>query len=228
MLNAKKNDKWNDEEVKILKELYPTASWDEINGKLPKFKKSEIYLKAHKLGINRDLRYYSPEELDYIKENMNKMSPIEIAKELGRTPKGIAALIYNKNIVKRGAWTEEEIEIVKKYYATESNEKIVDRLFYVRSPHSVRLVAKIYGLKKGWIVITRKEHIEWTKERALAYLDRSSENYNLNAAISSIISDLPKHKETENHLSVKLLTTLIYNDGILDHDELETFIKGIK
>jgi hypothetical protein len=41
--------------------------------------------------------------------------------------------------------------------------------------------------------VTRAEHLAWCKQRALAYVDRGE----LLSAISSMLSDLGKHEETQ-------------------------------
>lgn len=44
-------------------------------------------------------------------------------------------------------------------------------------------------------MMTRDEHLEWCKKRALEYLDAGD----LNNAFTSMLSDLNKHPELENH-----------------------------
>ena len=46
--------------------------------------------------------------------------------------------------------------------------------------------------------MTRLEHLEWCKGRALEYLDAGD----VNQAITSMLSDISKHKETEDRAGV--------------------------
>lgn len=44
--------------------------------------------------------------------------------------------------------------------------------------------------------MTRKEHLEWTKSRALEYVDQGDTQQ----AINSLLSDLSKHGQTQSSL----------------------------
>jgi hypothetical protein len=46
--------------------------------------------------------------------------------------------------------------------------------------------------------VTRNEHLAWAKQRALEYVDRRE----LANAIASMISDLGKHPETANSVTI--------------------------
>jgi len=48
---------------------------------------------------------------------------------------------------------------------------------------------------------TRKEHVDWCKKRALEYVEKND----FTSAIASMISDLQKHPETQNHPAAMLL-----------------------
>lgn len=68
--------------------------------------------------------------------------------------------------------------------------------------------------------MTRTEHIEWCKKRALAYLPEGPQ-----AAFTSMMSDLGKHDETANHIGVKLGMQLISGD-LKSVDGMRAFIEG--
>lgn len=44
------------------------------------------------------------------------------------------------------------------------------------------------------VMLTRSEHLQWCKDRALEYVERGE----LNEAFASMAADLGKHPETEN------------------------------
>lgn len=86
---------------------------------------------------------------------------------------------------------------------------------------------------------TRQEHLEWAKQRALAYVAQARKeaaSYNgigvrkeLSEAFASMASDLRKHPELENHSGLELGIMLIMmpNSGYLDDPgEMERFIRG--
>lgn len=68
---------------------------------------------------------------------------------------------------------------------------------------------------------TRAEHIEWCKERALAYLDHAPVD-----AFTSMMSDLTKHPETSNHAGIKLGSMLMLGGHLNDPAEIRKFIIG--
>jgi hypothetical protein len=74
--------------------------------------------------------------------------------------------------------------------------------------------------------MTREEHLAWCKKRALEYVDRGD----LNQALTSMLSDLRKHPETENHIGGVLGVGLAMLPGhrsiINDPDEMRRWIEG--
>ena len=69
---------------------------------------------------------------------------------------------------------------------------------------------------------TRQEHLEWCKKRSLEYIDMGD----LNNAFASMMSDLRKHKETENHSAIGLGFGLKMNGFLSTQDEMRKFILG--
>ena len=47
---------------------------------------------------------------------------------------------------------------------------------------------------------TRADHLAWCKSRALKYVDAGD----LNQAYASMVSDLGKHPQTEDHAAIQL------------------------
>ena len=71
-------------------------------------------------------------------------------------------------------------------------------------------------------MMTRAEHLQWAKDRALEYADRG-ETAN---AIASITSDLQKHPDTENHAGPQLLTMMVSAGLVSRPGELRREIEG--
>lgn len=70
--------------------------------------------------------------------------------------------------------------------------------------------------------MTRTEHMQWAKKRALQYVEIGS----LQEAYSSIASDLQKHKETANHIGIQLGMMQMIS-GMLDTKAaMRDFING--
>lgn len=68
--------------------------------------------------------------------------------------------------------------------------------------------------------MTRQEHLDWCKQRALAYLPDDP-----NQAFMSMASDLEKHEETANHIGMTIGIGLTMV-GKLTPADMERFIKG--
>lgn len=69
---------------------------------------------------------------------------------------------------------------------------------------------------------SREEHLKWCKRRALEYVERDD----CSQAVASMLSDLRKHPETENHSAIELMAQLLFA-GLLDSTvECRSFIEG--
>lgn len=69
--------------------------------------------------------------------------------------------------------------------------------------------------------MTRSEHVQWCKDRALAYLPSDP-----NQAFASMASDLQKHPETEGHICVQLGMMQMMTGGLSDASSMRKFIEG--
>jgi len=70
--------------------------------------------------------------------------------------------------------------------------------------------------------MTRTEHLEWCKRRALEYVDAGD----LSQAYASIASDLSKHPETEGHVAIQLGMMLMISGNLNTPSEMRKFIEG--
>jgi hypothetical protein len=72
--------------------------------------------------------------------------------------------------------------------------------------------------------VTREEHLQWAKDRALEYADRGDVAY----AIGSLRSDLRKHPETAQSVGVidELMFPLAMIGDFERPGELRKFIEG--
>ena len=68
--------------------------------------------------------------------------------------------------------------------------------------------------------MNKKEHLEWSKKRALEYVDAG----NLALAYSSMVSDLNNHEELADHPSIELGMQLIIIDELDTPDKMRKFI----
>ena len=70
--------------------------------------------------------------------------------------------------------------------------------------------------------MSREDHLEWCKKRALEYLDRNE----LTNAFSSMVSDLSKHPETEGHMGIEMGLKLMLGGFLNTRDKMREFIEG--
>lgn len=70
--------------------------------------------------------------------------------------------------------------------------------------------------------MTRQEHLEWCKRRALEYVKAGE----LTNASASMASDLSKHPETEKHLGLELGMMLLIAQKLGTAEEMRKFIEG--
>ena len=69
---------------------------------------------------------------------------------------------------------------------------------------------------------TRQEHLQWCKDRALAYVDAG----NPQEAYASMASDMTKHPETEHHAGIQLGLGLMMIGSLDTEAEMRKFIEG--
>jgi len=72
---------------------------------------------------------------------------------------------------------------------------------------------------------SRAEHLEWCKQRALAYLEHG-EFFSIADAGASLISDLGKHPETSNHPARRRCFSLLASGA--DAEQMRAFIRSLE
>ena len=70
--------------------------------------------------------------------------------------------------------------------------------------------------------MTRAEHLEWCKQRALECLDMDD----IGQVWTSMISDLGKHPETANHTAIKLGMMMLMAGHLSSQNKMRKFILG--
>jgi hypothetical protein len=74
-------------------------------------------------------------------------------------------------------------------------------------------------------MITQDEHIEWCKKRALEYLDRGE----VSQAFTSMLSDVRKHPDCENHPGLLMGAGFMLLPGWIDNPvEVRRWIVGFR
>lgn len=75
--------------------------------------------------------------------------------------------------------------------------------------------------------MTRQEHLDWCKQRALEYL-QPGPYFSLDDAMASMSSDLGKHNETRHHveMTIPLMFQLRLSGKLNTANEMRKFIEG--
>lgn len=71
-------------------------------------------------------------------------------------------------------------------------------------------------------MLTRAEHLQWCKDRALAYVEQGQ----LQDAFASMASDLRQHPETETHKAIEIGMLLLLSGHLSTQDAMRRFIQG--
>lgn len=70
--------------------------------------------------------------------------------------------------------------------------------------------------------MTRQEHLQWCKDRALEYVERGD----ITNAIASMSGDLRKHPETQDHAGIQLGMMLLVGGRMNTKEDARRFIEG--
>ena len=71
-------------------------------------------------------------------------------------------------------------------------------------------------------MLTREQHLEWCKARALEYCERGDTMQ----ALTSMFSDLDKHPETTNHIGTRLGVNMMMIGALNSQADARRFIEG--
>lgn len=70
--------------------------------------------------------------------------------------------------------------------------------------------------------MTRQEHLEWCKQRAIEYVE-TGDTQN---AFASFQSDMRKHDETTNHSALGIMTQMFFGGHLNTPAQMRKFIEG--
>jgi hypothetical protein len=70
--------------------------------------------------------------------------------------------------------------------------------------------------------MTRQEHLDWCKQRAIEYVDRGD----MKNAFASMMSDIRKHKETSNHPAINVGMQMLMSGKLSNAEDMRKFING--
>lgn len=113
-------DRWTEEEDDVIYKIYPTQGAKGVRKILKNRTSMSINTRASRLGVEFG---WKDEEIEFLKDNCNKMTFREIANILGRSQSCVRAKFDRLGLKKSNYyWTKEKTEIFMKYYPIEGTD----------------------------------------------------------------------------------------------------------
>jgi len=118
------NKIWEKEEDDILIKHYNSGSKEFILSLLPNREWESIRIRANRINLKR-LNYFTNNELDFIKNNWEIMTIVEMGSLLNRSPKNIGEKAKKMNLsIKQEKWSEDDDFILKNNFGIYSVDYI--------------------------------------------------------------------------------------------------------
>lgn len=168
---------WSVEDENMMRQYYPSMGVKVKSMLSVDRSRNAIKMKAQKLGlVCNQIKKWSKEDKVFLKENYGVLDTEVIAEKLNRTKASIITMANSMNIVSKANklclkdlyhnWSDEEIEILKKYYPLEG-EKAFARLPYKTKE---QCKYKVYRLKLVFIgnkdnKTSRYKYVCWHRQR---------------------------------------------------------------
>lgn len=114
-----KNKKWNKDEIKKLRKVYPSSNWEELIKLFPNHNKQSIIHKASELKLKKNNYYWTKKDIQVLKIGYSQnWSSDKIEKELNYkfSSKKILDKANNLNLKKKYIWEEWELDYLKNNY----------------------------------------------------------------------------------------------------------------
>lgn len=139
---------WNNERKELLKQHYPSASWDMLLSLFPEMTKAQITHKASRLKIPRSSSFWSDDDLRILESGYaNGLSSREIATMLGGrySESSICTRANKLGLRKRVAWSDAEKSLLMQVYEVVDTESLTT-LFPDRELRTIQEMGRKLGL----------------------------------------------------------------------------------
>lgn len=160
----KERHNWSEEEIEFIKSNYKKMTYKEMALLLNRPQVS-VEQKARKIGIYKSLEMnclnYSDDDIQYLKDNISKLSYQEMANHLNRTPERIRYKCFQLNIIpkeNRMKLKQDQVMFILENYNKYTDKELA--IMHQVSETAIRDVRKCYGIKKTGNEITGPTYIE--------------------------------------------------------------------
>lgn len=115
-----KRYRFTEEDIEFLRSYYPKGDWDNISKRFPNSSKGTIHSIASKYNIQAEMKRWSSDEIELLRENIGKLSDDELVKLFdGKYTINAIKTKANKKLGYSTSkkWTAQEDEIMRRYYS---------------------------------------------------------------------------------------------------------------
>lgn len=139
--------RWTDAEVRILKKMYLTHTFEEITDVIDRTRVA-ITGKLRKLKLEKfKIKDWTKKEDAYLRRYFATKSRKEIGQKIGRTEDAVCCRVVKLGLEREpDFWTDKEIELLKRYYPVKTSKELVKLIN--RSVGGIRAKAKKLDLQK--------------------------------------------------------------------------------
>lgn len=207
------------DDIDFLREYYPKGDFDSIYKRFPNISKQQICSICSRYNIKAE--YYtrwSKEDLDIVKDNYFKMSSEEISKLINYRHSAYAINTKARKYFgysKDRKWTDDEIEILKKYYSTKPIEYVMEKLPN-RTYQAIGKKANLLGMYSYYNIISY-----WNDEQTQILLDNWETK--TDEEIAKMLNK-DKRSISEKRWQLRLLHFNHYNNAT--YYNLQKYIRG--
>lgn len=110
---------WKDEEINLLKDTYEKLPIDKVMEMLPGRTYDSIVNMARKLGIQSNFyltRIYSDKDIQFLKENWEQMSDVQLAEQMNRSRGSVKNMRRNLNLLRQERDRDLTYESLAKFF----------------------------------------------------------------------------------------------------------------
>lgn len=152
--------RWPDEDIRILKKMYPTHAREEIVDVIYRTRNA-IAAKARQLKLKK-VRLWTKKEDNYLRRFYMSQTSQEISRILDRVPLAVRSKAFELGLDRKiHRWTKKEINLLKKHFPIMARGELVKLIG--RSADTIQTRACMFGLRKDPEIIFVGGRA-WTKE----------------------------------------------------------------
>ena len=123
--------RWTNEELLYLKNNYSKTTWDELLYNLPRWDKDDIVHKAYKIGVKREQYNWNDSDINILRDCYSKGVSINEIYDIFKGERTVGAIqtkAHKMGLTTKERWTQEEEEIIRKFYSTACMNELLKKL----------------------------------------------------------------------------------------------------